>query len=100
MLLKGRGADTILSAIFHDLCCDSTLNLQDNLPRWATWLIEFTRLFFWKMLDIVLEFWKLLILCFIIEKTFGLLGLYVVVKGIIASFLVAFGCLKTSRGIF
>ena len=30
---------------------------------------------------------------------FGLFGLYVVVKGIISSFSVVFGCLKISRGI-
>ena len=30
---------------------------------------------------------------------FGLLGLYVIVKRIISSLLVVFGCLKTSRGI-
>ena len=30
---------------------------------------------------------------------FGLLRLYVIVKGIIFSFLVVFGCIKTSRGI-
>ena len=36
---------------------------------------------------------------FIIRKTFGLLGLYVIVKGIISSLLVVFGCIKTSRGI-
>ena len=30
---------------------------------------------------------------------FGLLGLYVVVKGTISSFSVVFGCLKISRGI-
>ena len=51
------------------------------------------------MLDVVLEYWTLLKLCFIIGKMLGLLGLYVVVKGIISSFLVVFGCLKTSRGI-
>ena len=37
--------------------------------------------------------------CFIIRKTFGLPGLYIVVKGTISSFLVVFGCLKTSRSI-
>ena len=31
---------------------------------------------------------------------FGLLGLYVIMKGIISSLLVVFGCLKTSRGIY
>ena len=30
---------------------------------------------------------------------FGLLGLYVIVKGIISSFLAVFGCRKISRGI-
>ena len=32
------------------------------------------------------------------NKTFGLLGLYVIVKGIISSFLAVFGCLRISRG--
>ena len=32
-------------------------------------------------------------------KIFGLLGLYVVVKGLISSFLINFGCLEISRGI-
>ena len=51
------------------------------------------------MLEIVLENLKLSKLCFIIGKTFWFLGLHVVI-GIISSFLVGFGCLKTSRGIF
>ena len=51
------------------------------------------------MLDIVLECWKLLKLCFIIGKIFGLLGFYVVAKGVISSFSVVFGCLEISRGI-
>ena len=51
------------------------------------------------MLGIVLEYRKLSQLCFIIGKMFGLLGLYVMVKGIISSFLAVFGCLKISRGI-
>ena len=51
------------------------------------------------MLDIVLEYWKLLKLCLIIGKVFRLLGLYVVAKGIIYSFSVVPGCRKISRGI-
>ena len=51
------------------------------------------------MLDNVLEYWKLSKHCFTIIKTFGLLGLYVIVNGIIFSFLVVFACLKTSKGI-
>ena len=81
------------------LCCDSNLDLQSNLPRLGSWLIDLTSFFLWKMSDNVLEYWKLSKLCFIIEKTFGLLVLYVKVKGIISSFLAVFGCLKISRGI-
>ena len=51
------------------------------------------------MLDIVLEYWKLSKFCVIIGKIFGLLGLYVVMKRIISSFLAVFGCLKILRGI-
>ena len=51
------------------------------------------------MMNIVLEHWKLLKLCFIIEKTFGLLGLYVIVKAIASSFLAVYGCLRISRDI-
>ena len=51
------------------------------------------------MLHIVLEYWKLPKLCFIIRKTFGLLGLYVIVKGIISSFFAVFSCLKISGDI-
>ena len=51
------------------------------------------------MMNIVLEYWKLSKLCFIIVKTFGLLGLYVKVKGIFSSDLAVSGCLKISRGI-
>ena len=40
------------------------------------------------MTDIVLEHWKLSKLCYVIEKKLGLLGLIVIVKGIISSFLV------------
>ena len=49
------------------------------------------------MLDIVLEYWKLLNICFIIGKNFGLLDLHVAVKGIISSFWVTFDCLKISK---
>ena len=60
---------------------------------------DLTSFFLWKMLDIVLEYWKLSKLCFIIGKTFGLLGLYVIVKGIISSFFAVFGYVTISRGI-
>ena len=49
------------------------------------------------MLHIVLEYWKLSKLGFIIGKSFGLLGLYVRVKGIISWFSAGFGCLKKSQ---
>ena len=52
------------------------------------------------MLDIVLEYWKLSKFCFIIGKSFGLLGLYTKVKGIISSFLTAFGYLKERINIY
>ena len=81
------------------LCYDSVLDLQSNLPRLAAWLIDFTSFFLWKMVDIVLQHWKLSKLCFIIGKTFILLGLYVIVKGIISSVLAVFGCLESSRGV-
>ena len=81
------------------LFCDSNLDQQSNLPRLDAWLIQLTSFFLWKMLDIVLEYWKLSKLYFIIGKLFGLLGLDVKVKGIISSFLVVFGYLKVSRGI-
>ena len=81
------------------LCCDSNLHIQNNLPRLGTWLIDLTSFFLSQMLDNVLEHWKLSKLYFIIEKTFGLLELYVIVKGITSSFLAVFGCLKISRGI-
>ena len=51
------------------------------------------------MSDFVLECWKSIKLCFIIEKMLGLSRSYVAVKGIILSMLVVLGCLKTSRGI-
>ena len=51
------------------------------------------------MLDLVLEYWKLSTLCFITGKTFGLLGLYVIMKRILSSFLADFSCFKSSRGI-
>ena len=89
-------ADAFLSGFFS---CDSNLDLKSNLPRLGAWLIALTSFLFWKILGIVLEYWKLLKLCFILEKMFGLFGLHVVVKGIISPFLVGFGCLKTSRGI-
>ena len=81
------------------MCCDSNLDLQSNLPYLGAWLIDLISFFLWKMMDIVLEYWKLLKLCFIIEKTFGLLGLYVIVKGIASSFLAVYGCLKISGDI-
>ena len=80
------------------LCCDSNLDLQSNLPRLSACLIDLTNFFLWKILDIVLEYWKLSKPCFIIGRTFGLLELYVM-KGKISSFLAAFVCLKISRGI-
>ena len=82
------------------LCCDSNLDLQSNIPRLGVYLIDLTSFFLWKMLNIVLEYWKLSKLCCVIGKTFGLLGLYVILKVIISSLLVFFGCLKTSRCIF
>ena len=103
MLLKDKGN---WCNSFHNfsfrwfLCCDSNLDLQSNLPILGARLIVLKSFFLWKMLDIVLEYWKLLKLYFIIGKTFRLLVLYVIVKGIISSFFVAFGCLKISRGIF
>ena len=51
------------------------------------------------MLDIVLEYLKLSKVCFIIGETFGSLGLYVIVKGIISSFIEGFGYRKISSGI-
>ena len=51
------------------------------------------------MSDIVLEHLKLLKLCFIIAKIFGLLGLHVVAKKKNSSFLVIFDCLKMSGGV-
>ena len=51
------------------------------------------------MLDIVLKYSKLSKLCFTIGKTFGLLELYVIVKIIISSLLVVFGCLRILTGI-
>ena len=81
------------------LCCGSNLDLQGNLPRLGAWLISLTNFFLCKMLEIFLEYWKLSKLCFIIEKTLGLLRLYVKVKRIISSFLVVFCYLKSSRGI-
>ena len=81
-------------------CCGLNLDLQSNLPRLGAWLIDLISLFLWKMLGIVLEYWKLSKLCCVIGKTFGLLGLYVILKVIISSLLIFFGCLKTSRGIF
>ena len=65
------------------LCCDSNLDLQSNQQRFGAWLIDLTSFFLWKILDIVLEYWKLSELCFVIGKTFGL---YVTVKWIISHF--------------
>ena len=95
MLLKDKGS---WCNSFHNFSLRD-LDLQSNLPRLGAWLIDLTSFFRWRMWDIVLEYWKLSKLCFIIGKTFGLLGLYVKVKGIISSFLAVFGCLKISRGI-
>ena len=81
------------------MCCDSNLDPQSNLPYLGAWLIDLISFFLWKMMNIVLEYWKLLKLCFIIEKTFGLLGLYVIVKGIASWFLEIYGCLRISRDI-
>ena len=82
------------------LCwCDSNLDLWSFFWRSGACLKDLRSFFLWKILDIVLEYWKLSKFCFIIRKTFGLLGFYVIVKGIISSLLVVFGCIKTSRGI-
>ena len=92
MLLKDKDSSRSSFRTFSQFFYfDSSLGLQSDLPRRGSWLIELTSLFFWK-------FWKFLKL--FKWKTFALLGLYVVLKGIVSSFLVVFGCLKTSRGIF
>ena len=51
-------------------------------------------------MEIVLEYVKLSKLWFIKGKTFGLLALPVILKGIVSSFFAAFGCLRISRGIY
>ena len=92
---KGSLRNSFCNFSLRDFC-DSNLGIQSKLPRLGAWFTVLRSLF-WKILNIVLEYWKLLKLCFIIGKMFGLLGLYVVAKGIISSFSVVLGCLK---GVF
>ena len=100
MLLKGKLMQFFLNFFASRfLCCESHLDLQSNIPRLGASLMDLTSIFLLKMLEIVLEYEKLSKLCFIIRKTFGLLGSYVVVKGVIFSLLLVFGFLKTSRVI-
>ena len=100
MLLKGKLIQFFLNFFaLRFLSCESNLDLQSNIPRLGTSLMDLTSIFLLKMLEIVLEYEKLSKLCFIIRKTFGLLGSYVIVKGVIFSLLLVFGFLKTSRVI-
>ena len=100
MLLKDKGRWHNFSTIFRIAVFVLWFKFTSaEYPSKVMCLIELVSFFFWKMFDIVIEYWKLLKLCSIIEKEFGLLGLYVVVKEIISSFLVIFCCCKTSRSI-
>ena len=100
MLLKWKLMQFFLNFFaLRFLCCKSNLDLQNNIPRLGGSLMDLTSIFLLKMLEIVLEYEKLSKLCFIIRKTFGLLGSYVIVKGVIFSLLLVFGFLKTSRVI-
>ena len=100
MLLKWKLMQFFLNFFaLRFLCCESNLDLQNNIPRLGGSLMDLTSIFLLKMLEIVLEYEKLSKLCFIIRKTFRLLGSYAIVKGVIFSLLLVFGSLKISRVI-
>ena len=79
--------------------CDSNLDLQSNLPRLGARLINLTSFFLWKNVAHCFRILKVTKALLYYKKNLGLLGLYVIVKGIISSFFAVFSCLKISGDI-
>ena len=70
MLLKEKLMQFFLNFFaLRFLSCESNLDLQSNIPRLGTSLMDLTSIFLLKMLEIVLEYEKLSKLCFIIRKS-------------------------------